>query len=60
MLLISYLKHGTFKRNIKKAQKQQKKTYDQLATPPNFTFGKRVFLFKPVEQTGEKRKLAKA
>ena len=48
------------KRNIKKAQKQQKKTYDQRARPPNFTVGERVFLFKPAERTGEKRKLARA
>ena len=48
------------KRNIKKAQKQQKKTYDQHARPPNFTVGERVFLFKPAERTGEKRKLARA
>ena len=48
------------KRNIKKAQKQQKKTYDQHARPPNFTVGERAFLFKPAEQMGEKRKLAGA
>ena len=48
------------KKNIKKAQKQQKKTYDQHARPPNFTVGERVPLFKPTERTGEKRKLARA
>ena len=48
------------KRNIKRAQKQQKKTYDQHARPPNFTVGERVFLFKPAERTGEKHNLARA
>ena len=43
-----------------KAQKQQKKTYDQHARPPNFTVGERVFLFKPTKRTGEKCKLARA
>ena len=51
---------GLAKRNIKKVQKQQKKTYDQHARLPNFTVGERVFLFKPAERTGEKRKLAGA
>ena len=44
----------------RKAQKQQKKTYDQHARPPNFTVGERVSLFKPAEQTEERCKLAKA
>ena len=47
-------------KNIKKAQHQQKKLYDQHARPPNFTVGERVFLFKPAERTGENRKLARA
>ena len=46
--------------NIKKAQRQQKKTYDRHARPPNFAVGERVFLFTPAEQTGENRKLARA
>ena len=32
------------RRNIKKAQKQQKMTHDQHARPPNFAVGERVFL----------------
>ena len=48
------------KRNVQKAQKQQKKTYDQHSRPPNFKVGERVFLFKPTERTGENRKLARA
>ena len=48
------------KRNVQKAQKQQKKTYDQHSRPPNFKVGERVFLFKPAERTGENRKLARA
>ena len=45
------------KRNVQKAQKQQKKTYDQHSRPPNFKVGERVFLFKPAERTGENRGL---
>ena len=30
--------------NIKKAQKQQKKTYDQHARPPNFAVGERFLV----------------
>ena len=48
------------KRNVQKAQKQQKKTYDQHSRPPNFKVGERVFLFKPAERNGENRKLARA
>ena len=47
-------------KNIKKAQRQQKKTYDRHARPLNFAVGERVFLFKPAERTGENRKLARA
>ena len=44
----------------RKAQKQQKKMYDQHARPPNFIVGERVFLFKPAEWTGERCKLSRA
>ena len=40
------------KRDIKKAQKQQKKTYDQHARPPNFTVGERF----PFNQLNELEK----
>lgn len=36
-------------KNIEKAQRQQKKTYDRHARTPNFAVGERVFLFKPAE-----------
>lgn len=44
---------------IKKAQKRQKVYYDRKTRPPNFSVGERVFLLKPAEKSGEKRKFAR-
>jgi hypothetical protein len=41
------------------AQKQQKNHYDKKSTSVPFRPGERVFLYKPVEKTGEARKLAR-
>ena len=35
------------------------KFYDQKCRPPNFEIGKRVFLYKPAENTGEVQKFAR-
>ena len=43
--------------NITRAQKRQKSAYDRSAKESLFRSGERVFLFKPVEQTGAKRKM---
>ena len=48
------------KRNMKKAQKQQKKIY-MINMPDSLILQlERVFLFKPVERTREERKLVRA
>ena len=47
------------RRNVTKAQRRQKKFYDQKSRPGRFSVGERVFLFKPAEKTGKKRKFAK-
>lgn len=44
---------------IGKAQHRQKTFYDRKKRPPNFTVGERVFLYKPAEKTGERRKFAR-
>ena len=48
---------------VGKAQSKQKKAYDKPSGFPNFVVGElvgeRVFLFKPAENTGEARKLAR-
>ena len=44
---------------IKKSQKKQKNYYDRKARTPGFSVGDRVFLFKPAEKSGEKRKLSR-
>ena len=43
---------------IRNAQKRQKTCYDRKLMNVPFRPGERVFLFKPVEKTGEARKLA--
>ena len=45
--------------NITRAQKRQKSAYDRSAKESLFRSGERVFLFKPAEQTGVKRKMAR-
>ena len=45
--------------NVKKAQRRQKNCYDRGKRPPNFAVGERVFLFKPAEKTGKRRKFAR-
>ena len=47
------------RRNVTKAQRKQKEFYDQKSQPARFSVGERVFLFKPAEKTGEKRKFAR-
>lgn len=47
------------RKNVGRAQKRQKATYDGRSRPPNFAVGERVFLLKPAEKTGEARKLAR-
>ena len=48
---------GPVKKCIERAQGRQKTYYDKKSRPPSFTFGDRVFLFKPAEKTGGARKL---
>ena len=45
--------------HINRAQKRQKGVYDQSSRGSNFQGGERVFLYKPAEQTGAKRKFAR-
>ena len=45
--------------HINRAQKRQKGVYDRSARGSNFQEGERVFLYKPAEQTGAKRKFAR-
>ncbi len=45
------------KKSVKKAQKRQKKYYDQKMKPSQFQVGDKAFLLKPEERTGEARKL---
>lgn len=47
------------RQHIGHAQKRQKATYDWKSHVPMFREGERVFLFKPAEVTGERRKLAR-
>ena len=47
------------RRNVTKAQRKQKQFYDQKSWPGRFTMGERVFLFKPAEKMGERRKFAR-
>ena len=44
---------------ITRAQKRQKHVYDQHTKTSAFQAGERVFLFKPAEQTGARRKFAR-
>ena len=44
---------------MNKAQRKQKIFYDRKSQPGTFKAGERVFLFKPAEKTGDKRKLAR-
>lgn len=46
------------RRHITRAQKHQKNVYDRGTKNP-FRAGERVFLFKPAEQTGARRKFAR-
>ena len=48
------------KKNVKKAQKRQKKCYDVKARRPKFEVGDRAFLLQPEKQTGAARKFARA
>ena len=49
----------TARKMVDKAQKRQKRNYDRNCRPPDFIEGERVFLLKPAEKTGERRKLAR-
>ena len=44
---------------VSRAQKRQKSSYDSGVREPAFRAGERVFLHKPAEQTGERRKFAR-
>ena len=44
---------------VEKAQRKQKKNYDQHCRSPSFVVGERVFLYKLSVRTGEARKLAR-
>ena len=44
--------------HITRAQKRQKTAYDKCTKRSPFRTGERVFLYKPAEQTGQKRKFA--
>ena len=47
------------RQSIGRAQKKQKDMYDKRVTGLTFREGERVFLYKPVDKTGEARKFAR-
>ena len=47
------------RQHITRAQKNQKSAYDRRTRKASFQTGERVFLFKPAEQTGARRKFAR-
>lgn len=47
------------RQNISRAQKKQKRYYDQRQRMPNFKVGDRAFLFMPAEKSGHARKFAR-
>ena len=47
------------RQSVKRAQRRQKDYYDRWATALPFRVGERAFLYKPMEKTGEARKLAR-
>ena len=53
-------KMSTARQALKWAQKRQEDHYDRSTTTLLFREGERVFLYKPMEKTGEARKLARA